>query len=135
MANVLPNENFKEELLYLLKSAIDKLNENSNEIAFLRKEIDKNTRALKNLKKEIRSNSGFYNDDRFRIIEMFNRLFEVEKPIKSCADRFSILEAERNRTFTELLKLTEDIEENPDAKIQLNELNVWLENLEEEVFA
>ena len=28
----------------------------------------------------------------------------------------------------------EDIDDNPEAKIQLDELNVWLENLEEKVF-
>ena len=66
---------------------------------------------------------------------MFNRLFDIEKQTGLFADKFSDLEKEHKRIFSESLKLAEDIDDNPDAKVQLDELNVWLENLEEKVFA
>ncbi len=44
------------------------------------------------------------------------------------------MKEEHKRIFSESLKIAEDIDENPDAKVQINELNVWLENLEEKVF-
>ena len=71
----------------------------------------------------------------FRSLEMFNRLFEIEKQVDLLADRLPDLKEEHIRIFSESLKLAEDIDDNPDAKVQLDELNVWLENLEEKVFA
>lgn len=135
MADGISDEKFKEEMLRLVKSAVIKVGENAEEIALLRKDVDKNTRELKSLKKEIRANSGILNDINFRVIEMYNRLFDVEKQIDSFAERPSDLEEERKRIFSELLKLNKDIDDNPDAKVQLDELNVWLENLEEKAFA
>ena len=125
------DDKFKEEMLRMMKTAILKIGDNSKEIYLLRKDVDKHTKELKNLRKEIRANAGLDNDVRFRVLEMFNRLFDIEKQ----ADLFSDLEEEHKRIFSESLKLAGDIEDNPDAKIQLDELNVWLENLEEKVFA
>jgi chromosome segregation ATPase len=65
---------------------------------------------------------------------MFNRLFDIEKQVNSLEDRIPDLKEEHKRIFSESLKIAEDIDENPDAKVQLDELNVWLENLEEKVF-
>jgi hypothetical protein len=56
------DERFKEEMLRLMKCAVIKTGENAKEIALLRKDVDKNTRELKSLKKEIRANSGIDND-------------------------------------------------------------------------
>ena len=81
----------KEEMLRLMKSAVIKVGENTKEIALLRKDVDKNTRELKSLKKEIRANSGIDNDVRFRVLEMFNRLFEIENQVNSLADRLPYL--------------------------------------------
>jgi chromosome segregation ATPase len=133
MADGTSDERFKEEMLRLMKSIAIKVGENAKEIALLRKDFDKNTRELKSLKKEIRANSGLDNDVNFRIIEMYNRLFDIEKQVNSLADRLPELKEEHKRIFSESLKLAEDID-NPDAKVQLDELNVWLENLEEKVF-
>ncbi len=116
-----------------MKCAVLKVGENAKEIALLRKDFDKNTRELKSLKKEIRANSGIDNDVNFRIIEMSNRLFDIEKQVNSLADRLPELKEEHKRIFSESLKVAEDID-NPTAKVQLDELNVWLENLEEKVF-
>ena len=135
MADEISAERFKEEMWRLMKSAVIKVGENAKEIALLRKDFDKNTRELKSLKKEIRSNSGIDNDVRFRVLEMFNRLFEIEKQVDLLADRLPDLKEEHIRIFSESLKLAEDIDDNPDAKVQLDELNLWLENLEEKVFA
>ena len=135
MADEISAERFKEEMWRLMKSAVIKVGENAKEIALLRKDFDKNTRELKSLKKEIRSNSGIDNDVRFRVLEMFNRLFDIEKQVDLLADRLPDLKEEHIRIFSESLKLAEDIDDNPDAKVQLDELNVWLENLEEKVFA
>ena len=134
MAEEISDERFKEEMLRLMKCAVLKVGENAKEIALLRKDFDKNTRALKSLKKEIRANSGLDNDVRFRVLEMFNRLFDIEKQVNSLADRLPDLKEEHRRIFSESLKLAEDIDDNVDAKVQLDELNVWLENLEEKVF-
>ena len=135
MADEISAERFKEEMWRLMKSAVIKVGENAKEIALLRKDFDKNTRELKSLKKEIRSNSGIDNDVRFRVLEMFNRLFDIEKQVDLLADRLPDLKEEHIRIFSESLKLAEDIDDNPDAKVQLDELNLWLENLEEKVFA
>ena len=66
---------------------------------------------------------------------MYNRLFDIEKKLKSFAERFPDLEEEYNRIFLEVSKMVEIIDDNPDAKMQIDELNVWLESLEEKVFA
>lgn len=132
--SVISDEKFKEQMLYLMKTAVLKVGENSKEIAFLRKEIDKNSKELKGLKKEFRANAGLDNDVRFRNLEMINRLFEIENQIDSLADSLPELKEEHIRIFTETLNLAHDIDDNPDAKIQLDELNIWLENLEEKLF-
>ena len=129
------DERFKEEMLRLIKSAVIKVGENAKEIALLRKDFDKNTRELKSLKKEIRANSGIDNDVRFRVLEMYNRLWEIENQVKAIAVGFPYLKEEYERVRSETLKLFSDIDENPDAKMQLDELNVWVENLEEKIFA
>ncbi len=134
MANGISDEKYKEQMLYLMKSAVLKVGESSKEIALLRKDIDKNTREIKSLKKEIRLSSDLDNDVRFRVLEMFNRLFDIENRVNSLADNFPDLREEHKRIFSESLKLAEDIDDNPDAKVQLDELNVWLENLEEKIF-
>ena len=66
---------------------------------------------------------------------MFNRLFDIEKQANLIADKFPELQEEHKRIFSESLRLPEDSDDNPDAKVQLDELNVWLKNLEEKVFA
>lgn len=129
------DEKFKEEMLRLMKSAVIKVDENAKEIALLRTDVDKNTRELKKLKKEIRASLGLDNDARFKVLEIYNRLWEIEKQVKKIAVKFPYLKEEYQRIFSEALKLAEDIDENTDAKMQLDELNVWLENLEEKVFA
>lgn len=90
---------------------------------------------MKSPRKEIRANSGLDNDVGFRVLEMFNRLFEIEKQVDLLTDILPDLKEEHIRIFSESLKLAEDIADNAGAKVQLNELNVWLENLEEKVFA
>lgn len=122
-------------MLRLMKTVVIKVGENAKEIALLRNDLDKNTKEFKSLKKEIRANSGILDNVNFRVIEMYNRLFDVEKEIKSFIDRFPDLEEEYKRIFSDLLKLVENIDNNPDAKFQLDELDVWLVNLEEKVFA
>lgn len=129
------DENFKEEMLRLMKTAVIKVGENAKEIALLRKDFDKNTRELKGLKKKFRANSGILNDVYFRIIEMHNRLDDVERQIKTFVNNFADLEDEHKRILSDLFSLTNNIDDNPDAKIQLDELDVWLVNLEEKVFA
>ncbi len=66
---------------------------------------------------------------------MFIRLFDIEKQADLFTDRHPDLKEEHRRIFSESLELAEDIDDNARAKVQLNELNVWLENLEEKVFA
>ena len=134
MSDGVSDERFKEEMLRLMKTVVIKVGENAKEIALLRKDFDKSTREFNGLKKEIRANSGVLNDLHFRVIEMYNRLFDVEKEIKSFAERYPDLEEEYQRIFSEVSRMVDSIDDNPDAKIQLDELNVWLENLEEKVF-
>ncbi len=128
------DERFKEEMLRLMKFAVIKVGENVKEIALLRKDVDKNTRELKSLKKEIRAHSGILNDVRFRAFEMYNRLFDIENQVVLIADKYPYLREEYKRIRSELLKLIEGIDDNPDIETQLDELDVWLENLEEKAF-
>lgn len=51
MAGEISDKRFKE-VLRLLKFAVIKVGENTNEIALLRKDIEKNSRDLRNLKKK-----------------------------------------------------------------------------------
>lgn len=134
MADGISDERFKEEMLGLMKSVAIKVGENAEEIALLRTDVDRNTGEFKRLRKEIRANLGIDNDVQFRILEMYNRLWEIESQVNSLADRLPELKEEHQRIFSESLKLAKDIDENPDVKIQVDELNVWLENLEEKVF-
>ena len=126
---------FKEEMLRLMKCAVLKVGENAKEMVLLRSDVGKNTREFKKLKKEIRANFGVDNDVGFRVLEMYNRLWEIENQINPAAGRFPYLKEEYERARSETLKLFTDIEDNPDAKMQLDELNVRVENLEEKVFA
>jgi len=121
-------------MLRLLKSVALKVGDNAKEIALLRTDVDKNTRELKKLKKEIRAALGLDNDARFRVLEMYNRLWEIENQVKAAAFRVPCLKEEYDRICSETLKMFTGIENNADAKIQLDELNVWVENLEEKVF-
>lgn len=134
MVSGISDDRSKEQMLYLMKTAVLKVGEISKEISLLRKDLDRNSRELKNLKKEIRANSGLDNDVRFRCLEMINRLFDIEKQVNLLADRLPEVKDEHRRIFTATLQLTEKIDDNADAKVQLNELNVWLESLEERVF-
>lgn len=129
------DERFKEEMLRLMKSIAIKVAENSKEIALLRKDFDKHTKEFKILKKEIRANSGILNYVYFRIIEMHNRLDEVERKIKTFVNNFSDLKEEHKRILSDLHRLWENIDDSPDAKMQLDELDIWIVNLEEKVFA
>lgn len=134
MADEISDERFKEEMLCLMKSAVIKVGENAKEIALLRKDFDKNTRELGKLKKEIRLSLDLDNDVRFRVLEMYNRLWDIEDQIGVIALRLPDLKEEYGRLRSETLKLFTNIDENPDAKMQLDELNVWVENLEEKIF-
>lgn len=135
MADGISDEKFKEEMLRLMKFAVLKIGENSKEIALLRNDIDKNTRELKNLKKEIRENSGAFTDARFRSHGMIFRLWEIEKQVVSIAEEFPYLREEYKAINSELIEFIENIDENYDSEIQLDELNIRLENLEEKAFA
>jgi len=135
MPNETSDERFKEEMLRLMKSVAIKVGENAKEIAFLRTDVDKNTREFERLRKEIRASLELDNDVRFRVIEMYNRLWEIEDQINVIALRLPDLKEEYERLRSETLKLFTDIDDNADAKAQLDELNVWVENLEEKVFA
>ena len=66
---------------------------------------------------------------------MYNRLFEIENIIKTHNGKSSDLKEEHKRIFSEVIKLMGNFGDNPDAKVQLDELNVWLENLEQKAFA
>lgn len=134
MAEGISDEKFKEEMLRLMKFAVLKIGQNTNEIALLRKDFDKNTRELKNLKKEIRENSGAFTDARFKSSGMILRLWEIEKQVISIAEKFPYLREEYKSINSELIEFIENIDENFDAEIQLDELNVRLENLEEKAF-
>ncbi|MGI9054305.1 MAG: hypothetical protein ACR2F2_00745 [Pyrinomonadaceae bacterium] len=135
MADGISDEKFKEEMLRLMKFAVIKIGENSKEIALLRKDFDRNTRELKNLKKEIRENSGAFADIRFRSSGMIIRLWEIQRQVNSIADLHPYLQEEYKRINAEILELIETIDENPDAEMQFDELDVRLENLEEKAFA
>lgn len=74
MADQISDKRFQEEILRLLKFTVIKVGENTNETALLRKDIDRNTTALRSLKKEIRKNSGAFTDARFKSFGMITRL-------------------------------------------------------------
>jgi len=86
MANGIADENFKEDMLRLMKFAVLKIGENSKEIALLRKDLDKNTKNFKSLRKDIRANAGLDADVKLRVLEMYNRLLETENQVNSLAD-------------------------------------------------
>ena len=134
MVDKISDERFKEEMLRLMRFTVLKVGENVKEIGLLKMDVERNTRELKKLRKDIRTGFGFDNDLWFRVLEMYNRLHEIESRVNSVADRFPHLKVEYKRIFSEVSKTTQSIDENPDAKIQFDELNVWLENLEEKVF-
>lgn len=134
MADRILDEQFKEEMLRLMRFAVLKVGENSKEIALLRNDVEKNTRELKRLKKEIRENAGVFTDARSRSFVMITRLWEIENQIISIAEIYPYLREEYKQINLELIKLIKSIDENPDIAIQLDELNVWLENLEEKAF-
>ncbi len=134
MADGISDEKFKEEMLRLMKFAVIRIGENTNEIALLRKDFERNTRELKNLKKEIRENSGAFTDIRFRSFEIIFRLWDIQRQVNSIADLYPYLQEEYKRINAEVLELIESIDENPDAEMQLDELSVRLENFEEKAF-
>jgi chromosome segregation ATPase len=134
MADGISDERFKKEMLRLMKSIALKVGENAKEIALLRTDVDKNTRAFKKLRKEIRASLELDKDVRFRVLEIYNRLWEIEDQVSAVALRLPDLKEEYERLRSETLKLFTDIDDNADAKVQLDELNVWVENLEEKVF-
>jgi hypothetical protein len=84
MADSISDERFKEEMLRLMKSAVIRIGENSKEIALLRKDADKAAKEFRSLKKAVRANSGILDDLQFRVIEMYNRLFDIEKSQNVC---------------------------------------------------
>lgn len=135
MVDGISDERFKEEMLCLMRSVAIKVGENAKEIALLRTDVDKNTREFKELRKEIRASLELDNDVRFRVLEMYNRLWEIEDQVDAIALRLPELKEEYERLRSETLKLFTDIDDNADAEVQLDELNVWVENLEEKVFA
>ncbi len=131
MADGISDEKFREEMLRLMKFTVLKIGENTNEVALLRNAVDKNTRELKNLKKEIRENSGALTAARLKSFAMITRLWKIEKQVISIAEKFPYLREEYKSINSEVVKFIENIDENFDAEIQLDELNVRLENLEE----
>ncbi len=66
---------------------------------------------------------------------MYNRLFDIEKQLKSIDKKQADLEEELKKIFSELLKLGENIEDSPETKAKIEELDLRLEKLEEKVFA
>lgn len=130
------DEQFKEEILRMMKTAILKIGDNSKEINLLRKDVDKSTREFKNLKKEFQINSGKVTDIRFRVLEMWNRLFEIEKRLETFSERLTDIKREIKRIFSELSKIIEsaEIENIAEATAKFNELDLQIEKLEEQVF-
>jgi hypothetical protein len=49
MADELSNEDFRKEMLRLMKSVVIKVGENARDIDLLRKDVEKNTREFKSL--------------------------------------------------------------------------------------
>ena len=68
MANNVSENSFRNEMLVLMKSAVAKIEENADELGFLRKQSEKNNRELKGLKELIRDTYGFDKDARLRVI-------------------------------------------------------------------
>ncbi|MGI8640189.1 MAG: hypothetical protein ACR2MG_09535 [Pyrinomonadaceae bacterium] len=101
--------------------------------------IEKDVSSLKKdvafLKKEVRINSGKLDDVIFRVIEMYNRLFDIEKQLKFFDKRLVDLEEEYQKIYSELIKLVENVEDNPEARAKVDELDLRIEKLEEKVFA
>ena len=133
MAEIADN-NFKEEMMRMMKAAILKIGDNSREVSLLRRDLDKNTREFKNLKKEFRVGSAGLSDLRFRVLEMLNRVFEVETRLKSFNEELPDLEVELRELTLELADLMSDIEDDAETRLKIDGLYSQVEKLEEEVF-
>ena len=101
----------------------------------LKKDVSSLKKDVAFLKKEVRINSGKLDDVIFRVIEMYNRLFDIEKQLKFFDKRLVDLEEEYQKIYSELIKLVENVEDNPEARAKVDELDLRIEKLEEKVFA
>ena len=105
MAEEISDDRFKEEMLRLMRSVALKVGENAKEIALLRKDFDKNTRELKCLKKEIRVNAGSDYYVQFGVLEMFNRLYEIENQVNSLTDQLPDLKKGTSANLLGIIKI------------------------------
>ena len=62
MVDKISDERFKEEMLRLMRFTVLKVGENVKEIGLLKMDVERNTRELKKLRKDIRTGFGFDND-------------------------------------------------------------------------
>lgn len=129
------DDNFREEMMRMMKAAILKIGDNSREIGLLRKDVDKNTREFKNLKKEFRVGSSGLSDLRFKVLEMLNRVFEVEMQFKSFNKELPDLEEEIKEISAELIDLMSDVEDDVETRLKIDGLYSQVEKLEKEVYA
>jgi chromosome segregation ATPase len=129
------DDRFKAEMTRMMGSVIKKLD--AYEIRFdnLEEKVDKNSRDLRLLKKEVRMTSGRLSDVISKVIDMLNRLSEIEKEVKVLSVNKSDFESEIKNISTELRLLTEKLEELPEKVEVLRNLDLRLERLEERVFA
>lgn len=128
------NDNFKEEMMRMMKTAILKTGDNGREVSLLRKDVDRNTREFKNLKKEFRVGSSGLNDLRFKILEILNRVFEVETRLKSFNVGLPNLEEEVKEISAELADLMSDVEDDVETRLKVDELYSRVERLEKKVY-
>jgi len=105
------------------------------DVSSLKKDVSSLKKDVAFLKKEVRINSGKLDDVIFRVIEMYNRLFDIEKQLKFFDKRLVDLEEEYQKIYSELIKLVENVEDNPEARAKVDELDLRIEKLEEKVFA
>ncbi len=89
---------------------------------------------MKKLRELIRDVYGLDKDVRLKAIEICNQLFEIENLVNTYNDKSSDLKQEYKWISSEVLKIMGNFDGNLDAESQLDELNMWLENLEEKAF-
>ena len=135
MAEEISDDRFKGEMMRMMQTAIIKIDGMDVRLANVETNISTLKTDVKFLKKEVRINSGKLDDVMFRVIEMYNRLFDIEKQLKSFDERLADLEKECEKIFAELLKLAENIENNLKAKAKIDELDLRVKKLEKKVFA
>ena len=155
MPEEISDDKFKGEMIRMMQSSILKIDGLDKRVAGLDERVgaldervggldkrlsnvEKDVGELKadvgGIKKDLAVVLGRTDDLITKVVQMYNRLFAVEKQLESFSARLTNLEREAKQIMSELHRLAENIDDNDETKAKVAELNARIEKLEEKVF-